>query len=106
MRDGVLAQARKFAAEAVAADAARAVVKEAIVEQSATERALLRAARQVWRTVDKAGGGVVGKRNITLSISSRDRQLVAVDEAIAEAERLKWVAQHGEGWVVGAARPT
>lgn len=106
VRDKVLAQARKFAAEAVAAEAAKAVVKEAIVEQSATERALLRAARQVWRTVDKAGGSPVGKRTITLSISSRDRQMVAVDEAIAEAERLKWVAQHGEGWVVGAARPT
>ena len=106
VRDGVLAQARKFAAEAVAADAAKAVVKEAIVEQSATDRALLRAARQVWRTVDKAGGTPVSKRDIHHNISSRDRQLVSVDDAIAEAERLRWVAQHGEGWVVGAARPT
>jgi hypothetical protein len=60
----------------------------------------------VWRTVDKASGTPVGKRDIHHNISSRDRQLVSVDDAIAEAERLRWVAQHGEGWVVGAARPT
>jgi hypothetical protein len=106
VRERVMAQARRIATEAVAADAAKAAYKEAIVERSTVERALQRASRQVWRVVDKAAGVPVGKRDISRSIASRDRQMVSVDDAIGEAERLRWVARHGEGWVLGPARPT
>lgn len=106
IRTWVLAEARRTVAEATHVEASKAVYREALSEKSSAERALARAAKVVWRVVDKAGKDPVGRRQITLAIASRDRQIVSVDEVIAEAERLGWVTKQGDGWVLGEARPT
>jgi hypothetical protein len=106
IRAWVLAEARRSVAEATHVEASRAVYREALSEKSSTERALARAAKQVWRVAEKAAGAPIGRRDISRSIASRDRQIVSVDDAINEAERLRWVVQRPDGWVVGEARPT
>lgn len=107
VRAWILAEARRRNADTMAAEVSRVVYREAVVEKSAAERALSRAAKAAWRVVSKGGGEAVGRRHITQGISSRDRQHVTVDEAIAEAERLKWIATGADGgYVEGEARPS
>jgi hypothetical protein len=39
------------------------------------------------------------------ALASRDKALVSLDDAIAEAERCGWIARDGDCWVAGEARP-
>ena len=105
-RDWVIAEARRHAADEVAGRISQAVVREAATEQSAIERSLKRAAKAVYRAVASGGGEPVGRRSMAQAINGRDRQLVTVDDAVAEAERLEWIASRGDGWVCGEAKPT
>lgn len=106
IRAWIMAEVRRQQAESFAADAERVVAKEAIVERSAAQRALANAAKAVWRAVNKGDGEPVGRRLVTQAIASRDRQHVTIDDAIAEAERLRWVRRALiDGWIPGEARP-
>jgi hypothetical protein len=107
VREWIIAEAKRRNADTMAAEVSRAVYREAVVEKSAAERALSRAARAAWRVVSKGGGEAVGRRHITQGINSRDRQHVTVDDAIAEAERLRWITTAADGgYVQGEARPS
>jgi hypothetical protein len=107
VREWILAEAKRRNADTMAAEVSRVVYREAVVEKSAAERALSRAAKAAWRVVGKADGVAVGRRHITQGISSRDRQHVTVDDAIAEAERLRWITTAADGgYVQGEARPS
>jgi hypothetical protein len=104
-RDWVLSENRRQDQERASAEIARAIMKDASLEKSAVDRALRSAARAAWRATDKASPEPVTKTTIRYAIASRDRQKVSVDEAIAEAERLEWIAPSGAGFVLGKARP-
>ena len=106
VRAWILAEAKRRNADTMAAEVSRVVYREAVVEKSAAERALSRAAKAAWRVVSKADGVAAARRDIYHGLASRDRQHVTVDDAIAEAERLRWVTVGPDGgWVQGEARP-
>ena len=104
-RDWVLAEGRRKVQDAVSADITRAVLKDGAVEKSATDRALRNAARAVYRAAAAADDGA-DKRAITHRIASRDRAIVTVDDAIAEALRLKWIEGNERvGYRIGEGKP-
>jgi hypothetical protein len=104
-RDWVIAESRREAANKMSTEIAKAVMKEGAVEKSATERALRNAARAVYRAAESSPDGAT-KRSITIRIASRDRALVTVDDAIAEALRLRWVEGNDTvGYRIGEAKP-
>lgn len=110
VRAWILHEARRRQAEAAIAEAERTVTKDVIIERSATERALASAAKAAYRAAAKAGGHPVTKRVIHAAITSRDRQHVTAADAIAEAERLRWITPTEDGslnpgWLPGEARP-
>ena len=92
-----------------AADEARTkahIGREAAVEESAMQRALTQGARAAHRAASRADGGVASRRQIGAAIAYRVRQVVTVDDVIAEAERLRWIVPAGpDGWKVGDAAP-
>ena len=105
-RDWVISESRRRATEVVSAEISKAVLKDSAVEKSAAERALRNAARAVYRAAEVAPDGV-DRRGITHRIASRDRALVTVDDAIAEALRLRWIeGNETVGYRAGEARPT
>lgn len=103
-RDWVLSETRRNEAARFSNDIERAVVKEQAVLQSTEKRALSRAARGAWRAVDTHPDGAT-RRDVHQSIASRDRALVSVDEAIAEAIRLQWITETDGRLTPGKARP-
>ena len=104
-RDWVIAESRRRATEVVSAEISKAVLKEGAVEKSATERALRNAARAAYRAAEASPDGAT-KRAITVRIASRDRALVTVDDAIAEALRLQWIEGNDTvGYRIGEGKP-
>lgn len=84
----------------------RQVDREAVVERSAETRALSQAAKSVYRAAVRHQPNPISKRQAHAAIASRVRQLVTIDDAIAEAERLQWVVNVTDNeWKVGDARP-
>ncbi|MFM1966979.1 MAG: hypothetical protein RL134_2704, partial [Actinomycetota bacterium] len=80
--------------------------REAAVEESAVQRSLTRAAKACHRAASRCAPAPLTRRDATLAVTGRDRKLVTVDEALAEAERLRWLVPHApEGWVIGDAAP-
>lgn len=107
VRGWIMFETKRRNADALSSDAAKVVFREAVAEKSAADRALSRAAKAVWRVVAKGGGEPVGRRHVTQGINSRDRHIVTVDDAIAEAERLRWVVEvPSGGWIKGEAMPS
>ena len=83
------------------------VAREALVEGSAEQRALAQAAKAAFRAAQRATDGVVGRRQVHMAMASRVRQMVTVEDAIAEAERLQWVVSAGpDSWRIGASKPS
>lgn len=106
VRAWIISEAQRRAGDVEEARTRAVIQREAMVEDSAASRALGRAARAVHRACLRLAGEPLTKRGAHHAITSRDRQHVTVDEAIAEAERLRWIAPHGsEGWVIGDAEP-
>jgi hypothetical protein len=105
-RDWVIAESRREAANRVSSEIAKAVMKDGAVEKSAADRALRNAAKAVYRAAESATG-TASKRDLHHRIASRDRALVSVDDAIAEAVRLDWIKGNDTaGYVVGGGKPT
>lgn len=86
--------------------------RELHVEQTKEARVLGQAAKAIANVVHRhketgehAPSGCVAKcvRNAT---NHRHRQVVTVDEAISEAERLRWIVRDGDLFLPGDSRPT
>lgn len=106
VRAWVIAEAGRRAAAVEEAGTRRQIAKEAAIETSAAERALNGAAKAIYRAAKRAGGTPISKRQIHHAIASRDRQHVTVDDAITEAERLRWVLRVSDNeWKEGDAAP-
>lgn len=105
VRAWIIAEARRADAARVSAEVERAVYREAALESSAVSRALRSAAKSAYRAVKQAGADGGSRRQIHAAIAGRDRKLVTIAEAIAEAERLCWIVADGEVWRVGTSAP-
>lgn len=105
VRDYVLAEARRAAAEAEMASHQRAATREIVVSQTIGRKALESAARSVANKVWRSEGTPLMRRDLTQSIRGSHRKHVTVDDAIAEAERLQWIAAEDDKWTTGKARP-
>jgi hypothetical protein len=105
IRDWVLAETRRAEAAKVSAEVDRAVYRETAIQDSALTRALRSAAKAAHRAAVKAAPDPATRRVISVAMASRDRRLVTVDEAVAEAERLEWITGSGDAWTPGKARP-
>lgn len=88
----------------------QAARREEVVAQTIEDRALRAASRAVARRVWRDNDGPVSRREMGRAIASRDLKIVTADEAIGEAERLRWITRDdtgivGAGWVPGEAKP-
>lgn len=107
VRGWIVAEAARRRQSAEMAGTLRQIDRDAVVEQSAEKRALNRAARAVHRCAARFHPEPVSRRQAHAAITSRDRQVVTTDEAIAEAVRLQWVVKDAfDGLTVGDARPS
>lgn len=108
VRSWVMAEAARKRQAAEEARTRVQIGREAVVEESAIQRALTQGARAAYRAVVRHDGPT-GRREIILAMASRVRQLVTVDDVIAEAERLRWIERRAVGnadcWVAGEAKP-
>lgn len=104
IRSWVMSEAKRLTNNSDRAVADRLVTRDGLVELAATERALSRAARAAHRAVSRDVDRV-GRRPIHNAIAARDRAIVSVDDAIAEAVRLRWITPDTDGWKLGDARP-
>lgn len=98
--EGIRAQALERAGK-VAAKVNEARTMAATEASDAT----LRAARACYRAAARRPDTHATRRNIVEAISSRDRHLVTVDDAIAEAIRLKWIVATDDTYTAGQAKP-
>ena len=106
VRSWVIRQAAIERSTAEEAAARRQIAKEAMVEDSAESRALASAAKSVARAAARLDGKPLSKRQAHAAVASKHRQLVALDDVMAEAERLRWLVPAGENeWRLGDARP-
>lgn len=107
VRAWIVAEANRRRRDADQGSIQRHVAREAAVEESVVRRALDQSAKAVHRAASRAASGTISKRDAHAAMTSRARQHVSVDEALVEAERLRWVARTGENeWKVGDAKPS
>ncbi len=106
VRTLVLETAKLDARRKEDAATARAVRREVAIVGTVEARALDRAARAIGKRAHRDPGDVLVRSKFTAAIASRDRSLVTVDDAIAEAERLGWIVEQGAGWTAGKAQPS
>lgn len=106
VRSWVQAEAARKARDREESTVRRQIAREAVVEDSAAQRALERATKAVAKLAERHAPTPITRRMVMLNMSSRHRQILALDDVIAEAERLHWIAPHAvEGWVIGDASP-
>jgi|GEM_PF-1647568 len=107
VRDWIVREAQQAREAGELAGARRQAAAQSVIEDTMATRSLRRAAKAVWHAADRAKPEPIGRRQATVAIASRDRQHVSVDEAIAEAVRLDWVASvTPDSWRVGASKPS
>ena len=105
VRAWVAELARSHAQAVEMAGHKKAATREVVVAQTVETKALAAAARavarRVWRDTQP-----VAERDLRHAIKGSDRHHASVEDAIAEAERLKWITPNGAlGWVRGEAKP-
>lgn len=105
VRGHVLFEAARRAAAQIAAQGQRAIERDAMVETSAESRALVSAARAVWRVASNSPTVPTSRKEYHDGIAGRTRQIVTTQEAIAEAERLGYIVATTDGWLPGPNRP-
>lgn len=106
VRSWIVAEAARRRRDEEIAGTLRQVDREAIVERSAESRALASAAKSVHRAAVRQQPAPLSKRQAHAAIASKHRQMVATDDVLVEAVRLKWLATTADGqWGVGGARP-
>lgn len=105
VRTVLVETARRDAEQKELAATARAVRREVAIVGTVEARALSNAARAIGRRAHRMAGETIPRWKLTTAIASRDRSMVSVDDAIAEAERLGWIASTDGGWTAGKARP-
>lgn len=105
VRSSVIAHARSEAQRRDDASTARAVRRDGALSDSAGSRSLDRAAKAIGRKVQKADGPV-SRRDMGHAVASRDRANVTTEDAVAEAERLRWITPVEGGWLPGESRLT
>lgn len=108
VRTWVLETARTAAATAELAGHRRAATRETVIASEAEQRALDSAARSIARRVWSEEGVAVMQGQLNRAMSGRCRQLVSIEEVVAEAERLKWIKRGplvDGSWMPGEARP-
>ena len=107
VRSWIVDEARRAREAADLAGARKQAKVAAVIDESVEARALGRAARAVWRAASRAGDGPLTRRMAHAAITSRDRQHVTTDDAVAESVRLGWLVEVGAGeWRVGESRPS
>lgn len=106
VRNHIIAEKRRTAAEAEMAGHQRAATRELIVSNQVSAKALERSARAVANRVWLDPDSPRVRRDLHHAIKGADRKHVTVDDAIAEAERLQWIASVDDKWIIGKARPT
>jgi hypothetical protein len=104
VRNWIVGEAKRTAAEGEMASHRRAAEREAVVEQAVFERALATCARAIARKVHR--DGACTKRDIHHAAPSRYRTVVGTEAAVAEAERLQWIKVDDGVYIPGKARPT
>jgi hypothetical protein len=104
VRDGITNALRIAAKAAEDAATAKHVRRELTVDSSRETAALRSAARSVGNVVRRHDHDC-RRTCLTKAIGSKYRALIAVDDAIAEAERRDWITPHGEHWVPGKESP-
>jgi hypothetical protein len=83
---------------------ARTIRREGATERAVDQRALDRAAKAVANRTHRGGTARTG--DLRRAIAGRDRQHVTVEDAVAEAHRLRWLEPDGDGvWKAGEAKP-
>jgi hypothetical protein len=105
VRTFIAETARMEARRTEAAATARAVRREVAIATTADERALERAVAAIGRRAHRDAGARLGRSKFGHAVASRDRQLVPLDDAIAEAERRGYIVADGDVWVAGLTRP-
>lgn len=105
VRTVLVETARRDAEQKELAATARAVRREVAIVGTVEARALSNAARAIGRRAHRMAGETIPRWKLTTAIASRDRSMVSVDDAIAEAERLGWIVSTADGWTAGNARP-
>jgi len=106
VRTSVVETARIDARQREDAATAKAIRREVAIVGTVEARALTNAARAVGKRAHRSKGDTIPRSKFTTAIASRDRGMVTVDDAIAEAERLGWVIATADGWTAGKARPS
>ena len=94
--------------EAENAGITRQVRREAASAQAAENRVLTKAARTIGRHVHRNGPDpehICGRRCAQQAMSSKQRQEVTVDEALALAIDRRWIASSGDHYVPGGSYP-
>ena len=106
MRSWVQQQAALERARVEESVVRRRITHEAMAEDSATQRAMALATKAVARAAQRLSPAPLTRRHAHMAVSGRHRQIVTLDEVLAEAERLQWLTRTGDNeWELGNAAP-
>lgn len=106
VRSWILAEAARVRSEVDQNAARRQATVAVAVEETVEKRALIAACKAVTRAANRVAPTTLSRRQANHAVASRHRQLIGIDDVLAECERLQWLARDGDdGWRIGTAKP-